>query len=119
MKYYFFKSKVVALSDDVEIYPLYNRFSERYYGYVALNETQTAFYLTHQNLTVQEIDFCREDTELTNEIRRKQAYMEEIPREYIDSYITYQAEGKTEKANKVAEKIAAIKERIRIKYPEE
>jgi len=119
MKAYIFQNGVIPTGKPLnKNYPVSNKIEDRFKAYIPLSEQQTQFYLTNKNASAMEVWNMELLPPLPPTELRRQAYEKEIPRELIDSFITYTAEGETEKAAQVAEKIATIKRKIKERYPD-
>ena len=116
MKYFFKQDKIVKMPEN--ICPQSVNFSERFMRFVPLTPGQEAFYLENPKASVEEIFKMKLNPPVAPAELRRRAYEKEIPRELMDSYITYSAEGKKTLAEEVAQKIAQIKQRIRERYPD-
>ena len=110
--------------------------SELYPDFIPLTQAQSDFHDLNENASVHEIINCElippyVDTRTPAEKRQEQ-YGFRIPNELSQAFITYRAEAVAyriegnealaliadEKANEKAQEIAAIKEQIRIEYPD-
>lgn len=85
-----------------------------------LEDQATHFVLVDDNFELPTIQAKAEDiySGLTNQEIREIEYEKRIPRNLLDKYITYTAEGNIEAANDYAQQIAAVKEQIRSEYPD-
>jgi len=119
MKIYAYKNNIIRFEEVLNSYYLQSfQIEEQNHAYVPFSEEQTAFYLQHPEATVMEVWNMKLQPSIPPEELRRRAYEKEIPRELIDSFITYTAEGKKALAKEVAEKITQIKQNIRERYPD-
>ena len=111
MKKYLYQNKIYQFETELpQSYSVGSTIAEQHDKFIPLTPAMEAKWLNSQT--------AHQSAELTPEQRRQLEYTRRIPRELIDAFTTYRAEGNELKAAQIAAQIKIIKDKVREEIPE-